>query len=85
MPLSHLFTDALMETLRSLGRNPEIGGMMATCDARYYFNQGGMPSIVYGGANSNLAHSKNEYADIVDVLETAVDYAAFIIDWCGNS
>jgi acetylornithine deacetylase len=85
MPLSHPFTDALMETLQSLGRNPEIGGMMATCDARYYFNQGGMPSIVYGGANSNLSHAKNEYADIIDVLETAVDYAAFIIDWCGTS
>ena len=85
MPLSHPFTDALMETLRSLGRNPEIGGMMATCDARYYFNQGGMPSIVYGGANSDLSHAKNEYADIMDVLETAIDYAAFIIDWCGIS
>ncbi len=43
-----------------------------------------MPSIVYGGANQNLAHSKNEYADIMDVLETAVDYAAFLIDWCGT-
>jgi acetylornithine deacetylase len=85
MPMSHSFTDALMETLHALGRNPEIGGMMATCDARYYFNQGGMPSIVYGGANSNLSHAKNEYADIMDVLETAVDYAAFITDWCGIS
>jgi acetylornithine deacetylase len=83
MPSSHPFTDALMETLHSLGRNPEIGAMMATCDARYYFNQGGMPSIVYGGANSHLAHAKKEYADITDVLETAVDYAAFMIDWCG--
>jgi acetylornithine deacetylase/succinyl-diaminopimelate desuccinylase-like protein len=44
-----------------------------------------MPSIVYGGANSNLAHAKNEYAEITDVLETAVDYAAFLIDWCGIS
>jgi acetylornithine deacetylase len=85
MPLSHPFTDALMETLHFLGRNPEIGGMMATCDARYYFNQGKMPSIVYGGANSKLSHAKNEYADIMDVLETAVDYAAFLIDWCGTS
>ena len=84
MPLTHPFTDTLMETLRSLGRNPEIGGMMATCDGRYYFNQGGMPSIVYGGANQNLSHSQNEYADIMDVLETAVDYAAFLIDWCGT-
>jgi acetylornithine deacetylase len=85
MPLSHPFTNTLMKTLLSLGGKPEIGGMMATTDARYYFNQGGMPSIVYGGANSNLAHAKNEYADIMDILETAVDYAAFLIDWCGTS
>lgn len=85
MPVSHPFTKALQATLHSLGRNPEIGGMMATCDARYYFNQGRMPSVVYGGANSNMAHAKNEYADIGDVMETAVDYAAFLVDWCGIS
>jgi acetylornithine deacetylase/succinyl-diaminopimelate desuccinylase-like protein len=83
MPLQHPLTDALKETLRSLGRDPEIGGMMATCDARYYFNQGGMPSIIYGGNNQDLAHSKNEYAEIPDVLKTAVDYACFLMDWCG--
>jgi len=83
MPLNHPFTNALKQTLHSLGRTPKIGGMMATCDARYYFNQGDMPSIVYGGTHQSLSHSKNEYAEITDVLETAVDYAAFLIDWCG--
>jgi len=52
--------------------------MMATCDARYYFNQGGMPSIVYGGANANQSHAKNERANIPDVLETAVEYAKLV-------
>ena len=85
MPLSHPFTDTLTKTLLSLGKKPETGGMMATTDARYYFNQGGMPSIVYGGSNSKLAHARNEYADIMDVLDTAIDYAAFLIDWCGIS
>ena len=85
MPLSHPFTGTLTKTLLSLGKKPEIGGMMATTDARFYFNQGGMPSLIYGGSNSNLAHAKNEYADIMDVLDTAIDYAAFLIDWCGTS
>jgi acetylornithine deacetylase len=83
MPVGHPFTEALRETLRSLGRDPEVGSTMASCDARYYFNQGGMPSIIYGGINEKEAHSKNEHAEIPDLLGTAVDYAAFLIDWCG--
>lgn len=85
MPPGHPFTESLRGTLRSLGRNPEIGGMMASCDARYYYNEGGMPSIIYGGISQNRSHSKNEYAEIPDVLETAVDLASFLIDWCGTA
>jgi acetylornithine deacetylase len=85
MPQNHPFTMALQKTLSAFERNPEIRGMMATCDARYYFNQGGMPSIVYGGANANQSHAKNERANIPDVLETAVEYAAFFVDWCGRA
>ena len=85
MPKDHPFTNALLETLKGFGRTPQVTGMMATCDARYYFNQGGIPSIVYGGINDNQSHSKDEHADIPDLLETAVEYAAFIADWCGIS
>lgn len=85
MPTKHPFTSALLKTLDKFGRKPEVLGMMATCDARYYFNQGGMPSIIYGGKNSHQAHSKNEHAEISDILVTAKEYAAFIIDWCGKA
>jgi len=82
MPPRHQFPETLLKTLCALGRHPEITGMMATCDARYYFNQGGMPSIVYGGKNSRQSHAKNEHADILDLLDTAVDYAVFLTEWC---
>lgn len=85
MPPNHPLTRALQDTLADFGRNPEVKGMMATCDARYYFNQGGMPSIVYGGANAKQSHAKDEHAHIPDVLETALEYAAFFIDWCGRA
>jgi len=85
MPMGHPFTEALRKTLSSLGRAPEIGGMMASCDARHYFNLGGMPAVIYGGKNAPLSHAKDEHAEIPDVLETAVEYAAFIIDWCGKA
>ena len=85
MPVGHPFTEALRNTLRSFGRDPMVKGMMATCDARYYYNQGGMPSIVYGGKNSHQSHAKHEHADIPDILDTAVEYAAFLVDWCGRA
>ncbi len=85
MPQGHPFTAALLKTLDNFGRKPEVLGMMATCDARYYFNQGGMPSIIYGGKNSHQSHSKNEHAEISDILVTAAEYAAFILDWCGKT
>jgi len=84
MPQEHPLTQTLQNTLYAFGRNAEVKGMMATCDARYYFNQGGMPSIVYGGTNAKQSHAKNEHAHIPDLLDTALEYAAFIIDWCGS-
>ncbi|MBW2122410.1 MAG: ArgE/DapE family deacylase [Deltaproteobacteria bacterium] len=85
MPEGHPFTEALRETLRSLGRDVEVRGMMASCDARYYYNQGGMPSIVYGGYNERQAHSKNEHVQIPDLLETAYEYGVFLTEWCGTA
>lgn len=82
MPKDHPFTAALQATLARFGRTPEVLGMMATCDARYYYNQGEMPSIVYGGKNSRQSHAKNEHADVSDVVDTAAEYAAFMMDWC---
>jgi acetylornithine deacetylase len=83
MPKGHELTDVLEKTVRAFGRNPEIKGMMATCDARYYVNQGGMPSVVYGGNNGRQSHTKGEHADLPDLLQTAVEYGAFLINWCG--
>jgi acetylornithine deacetylase len=83
MPSGHPFTVALQTTLSRFGKTPPVLGMMATCDARYYYNQGGMPSVVYGGKNSHQSHAKNEHADLADVLDTAAEYASFIVDWCG--
>ena len=39
---------------------------------------------VYGGANAKQSHAKDEHAYIPDVLETALEYAAFFMDWCGR-
>lgn len=84
MPQGHPLTEALRASLKAFGRNPKIGGMMATCDSRYYYNQGGLPTVICGGMNNNQAHAKGEYAEIPDVLDTTAEYAAFFLDWCGQ-
>lgn len=81
MPENHPFTISLKNTIESLGKKTIVKGMMASCDARYYYNQGNMPSIVYGGKNNGQSHAKNEHAHLSDVLETAIEYACFIINW----
>ncbi len=83
MPQGHPLTETLTDTLKAFGRTPKVTGMMATCDARYYYNQGGLPSVIFGGMNNDQAHAKGEYAELPDVLETAAEYAGFFIDWCG--
>jgi acetylornithine deacetylase len=85
MPQGHPLTETLTETLTGFGRTPKVTGMMATCDARYYYNQGGLPSVIFGGMNNGQAHAKGEYAELPDVLETAAEYAGFFIDWCGTA
>jgi len=85
MPQGHPLTQALVDTLRWFDRTPKVLGMMATCDARYYYNQGGIPSIVFGGLNNRQSHAKHEYADLPDLLDTAAEYAAFFVDWCGQA
>jgi acetylornithine deacetylase len=85
MPPGHPLTEALAETLKAFGRTPKVTGMMATCDARYYYNQSGLPSVICGGMNNDQAHAKGEYAELPDVLATAAEYAAFFIDWCGRA
>jgi hypothetical protein len=39
--------------------------------------------VVYGGKNDRQAHTKGEHADLPDLLHTAVEYGAFLINWCG--
>ncbi len=83
MPPNHPLTNALIGTLQAFGRTPKVLGMMATCDSRYYYNQGGMPTVIFGGNNNGQAHTIGEHIEISDVLATAAEYAGFFVDWCG--
>jgi acetylornithine deacetylase/succinyl-diaminopimelate desuccinylase-like protein len=38
---------------------------------------------MFGGASNGTAHARDEYAEVPDILETAAELAAFMIDWCG--
>jgi acetylornithine deacetylase/succinyl-diaminopimelate desuccinylase-like protein len=59
-----------------LGRDPQIRGFPATCDAGYLFPK--MPTAVFGPGSLSQARP-DEYVSIKDVLDAALVYAGTAI------
>ncbi|MBU2602355.1 MAG: M20 family metallopeptidase [Actinobacteria bacterium] len=54
------------------GERRALGGFMASTDARFYINQGHIPSIILGPGDLERAHQANEYVE-VEELERSVE------------
>lgn len=59
-----------------------IHGFAAVCDATW-LNAGGIPTIIYGPGDVLLAHTRNEFVPIEEVIMAAKTYALVAMDWCG--
>ncbi|HEY48734.1 MAG TPA: ArgE/DapE family deacylase [Dehalococcoidia bacterium] len=57
-------------------------GSAFDCDAGW-IRKAGIPTIVVGPGNPELAHGFNECIDIQNVLDAARLYAMTIVEWCG--
>jgi len=64
---------------RVLGRPVRAAGFTATCDMTYLVNQGGIPTVILGPGNIEIAHQANEYVS-VDQLALAVQVYLETID-----
>jgi len=83
---------ALPRQLLSAGARTEtplrIDAMTASCDAWFYNNQLGIPTVVYGPGTLAVAHSSGEQIGLADIARTAAVLIAFMLDYCrtgGNS
>lgn len=59
-----------------------LRGFGGVCDATWY-EQAGIPSVMYGPGDLRLAHASDEYVEIDEVVTACRAFALLAIDWCG--
>ena len=79
----HPLVEALHSGCVDAGLDPEVCGMVASCDARLYYHRGGMPPVVFGPGSARHAHSRDEQIRVSDILQAAESLLYLTQNWCG--
>jgi acetylornithine deacetylase/succinyl-diaminopimelate desuccinylase family protein len=82
-PPDHPLVKNIVSARRSMGKETEVSGFIAVCDAAHYAGVG-VPCIIYGCSGDGF-HAKDEYVDIESLVETTKVVADSIVAWCGAS
>jgi acetylornithine deacetylase len=65
------------------GERPEVRGVPYGSDLRLFTNHAGMPAVLYGPGDVQLAHAVDEWVDL-DELRAATEAVALLVArWCG--
>jgi acetylornithine deacetylase len=81
IPADHPLVQAVVAAARKHGAPGEIRAMTAACDAWFYNNMLGIPTVVFGPGSLTHAHSKHEQIALGDVLTAAHILRDFIFDY----
>ena len=81
----HELPQGLRRAAGALGVPLNIAAMTASCDAWFYANQLGIPTVVYGPGTLAVAHSKDEQIAMADIAEAAAVLTRFVLDTCGSA
>jgi acetylornithine deacetylase len=76
----HDLPQGLLRAATSLAVPLTIAAMTASCDAWFYANQLGIPTVVYGPGTLAVAHSKDEQIALPDIAEAAAVLTRFVLD-----
>jgi acetylornithine deacetylase len=63
------------------GKEVPLANFHAVCDATYY-QEKGIPSVVYGPGNVGCAHSLNEHIGVEVMKKAAKGLALAAVEWC---
>lgn len=77
IPVDHPLTQGLVRAARKQGLPGQVRAMTAACDAWYYNNQAGIPTVVFGPGSLTFAHSQNEQIALDDIMTAAAILADF--------
>jgi acetylornithine deacetylase len=68
---------------RVTGETPPVEGVPYGADMRLFIHFGGMPCVMYGAGDVNVAHAPDEHISITELLIAATTIACLLLDWCG--
>jgi acetylornithine deacetylase len=68
---------------RVTGEAPPVEGVPYGADMRLFIHFGGMPCVMYGAGDVNVAHAPDEHISITELLIAATTIACLLLDWCG--
>jgi acetylornithine deacetylase len=68
---------------RVTGETPAVEGVAYGADMRIFIHFGGMPCVMYGAGDVNVAHAPDEHISITELLTAATTVASLLVDWCG--
>jgi acetylornithine deacetylase len=68
---------------QATGEPPAVEGVPYGADMRLFIHFGGMPCVMYGAGDVNVAHAPDEHISITDLLTATTTVACLLADWCG--
>ncbi len=77
----HELPQRLAAAVENSGGEARMDAMTASCDACYYRNDLGIPTLVFGAGSLGVAHSVNEHIQLDDISAAAEALVRFIVDY----
>jgi len=68
---------------RVTGEEPVVEGVPYGADMRLFIRFGGIPCVMYGAGDVNVAHAPDEYVSITELMTATKTVACLLADWCG--
>jgi acetylornithine deacetylase len=68
---------------RVTGEGTPSTGVPYGADMRLFIRFGGMPCVMYGAGDVNVAHAPDEHISVTELLTAASTVACLLADWCG--
>jgi len=81
---THALPQTLLAAAGKAGHPLTVSAMTASCDAWFYNNQLGIPTVVYGPGTLKVAHSKDEQIAMQDIATAAEVLTTFAQDYCAR-
>ena len=82
VPSDHFLPQGLLKAGEEAGVKLVIDAWTASCDAWFYNNQLGIPTVVCGAGTLKVAHSINEHIEVASIGRTANVMLNYLTDFC---